>query len=94
MGMKTPISASFNLPDGREVTIETGKLASLADGSCVVRVGNTMLFCSVVSQKEPREGASFFPLSGRLPGEIRLRRSYPRQLLPPRGTALPSTKFS
>ena len=80
MGKKTPTTVSFDLPDGREVTIETGKLASLADGSCVVRVGKTMLFCSVVSQKEPREGASFFPLSvdyqekfaaaGRIPGNF------------------------
>ncbi len=80
MGQKTPTTVSFDLPDGREVTIETGKLASLADGSCVVRVGKTMLFCSVVSQKEPREGASFFPLSvdyqekfaaaGRIPGNF------------------------
>jgi len=80
MGKQTPISVSFNLPDGREVSIETGKLASLADGSCVVRVGKTMLFCSVVSQKEEREGANFFPLSvdyqekfsaaGRIPGNF------------------------
>ena len=80
MGQKTPTTVSFDLPDGREVVIETGKLASLADGSCVVRVGKTMLFCSVVSQKEPREGASFFPLSvdyqekfaaaGRIPGNF------------------------
>ena len=80
MGKQTPTTVSFDLPDGREVTIETGKLASLADGSCVVRVGDTMLFCSVVSQKEPREGASFFPLSvdyqekfasaGRIPGNF------------------------
>jgi polyribonucleotide nucleotidyltransferase len=80
MGQKIPISTSFNLPDGREVTIETGKLATQADGSVVVRVGKTMLFCSVVSAKEPREGQSFFPLSvdyqekfaaaGRIPGNF------------------------
>ena len=85
MGQKTPITASFNLPDGREVTIETGKLASLADGSAVVRVGKTMLFCSVVSAKEEREGTSFFPLSvdyqekfasaGRIPGNFFRRES-------------------
>ncbi len=80
MGQKIPISTSFNLPDGREVTIETGKLATQADGSVVVRMGNTMLFASVVSAKEAREGQSFFPLSvdyqekfasaGRIPGNF------------------------
>ena len=45
---KIPTTVSFNLPDGREVTIETGKLATQADGSVVVRMGKTMLFCSVV----------------------------------------------
>ena len=80
MGMKTPISTSFNLPDGREVIIETGKLASLTDGSVVVRTGNTMLFASAVSAKEAREGQSFFPLSvdyqekfaaaGKIPGNF------------------------
>jgi len=80
MGQKIPISTSFNLPDGKEVTIETGKLATQADGSVVVRIGDTMLFCSVVSAKEAREGQSFFPLSvdyqekfaaaGRIPGNF------------------------
>lgn len=80
MGSQTPISTSFNLPDGREVTIETGKLATQADGSVVVKIGNTMLFCSVVSAHKVREGQSFFPLSvdyqekfaaaGRIPGNF------------------------
>lgn len=80
MGQKNPITTSFNLPDGREVIIETGKLASQADGSVVVRCGNTMLFASVVSAKEAREGQAFFPLSvdyqekfaaaGRIPGNF------------------------
>ncbi len=80
MGKQTPITASFNLPDGREVIIETGKLATQADGSVVVRCGKTMLFASVVSAKEPKEGQSFFPLSvdyqekfasaGRIPGNF------------------------
>ncbi len=80
MGKKIPTTTSFNLPDGREVTIETGKLATQADGSVVVRVGNTMLFASVVSATEAREGQSFFPLSvdyqekfasaGRIPGNF------------------------
>ena len=80
MGKQTPISTTFSLPDGREVTIETGKLATQADGSVVVKMGKTMLFCSVVSAKEPRENAAFFPLSvdyqekyasvGRIPGNF------------------------
>lgn len=77
---RIPISQSFNLPDGREVTIETGKLATQADGSVVVKMGNTMLFCTVVSSREAKEGQSFFPLSvdyqekfaagGRIPGSF------------------------
>ncbi|MFN8333321.1 MAG: hypothetical protein U0T81_19245 [Saprospiraceae bacterium] len=61
MGLKTPYSSSFSLPDGRVVTLETGKLGSQADGSALIRCGNTMLFASVVSNKDPREGADFFP---------------------------------
>jgi polyribonucleotide nucleotidyltransferase len=63
MGQQIPITTSFQLPDGREVTIETGKLAAQADGSVVVRVGKTMLFATVVSSKDIREGQDFFPLS-------------------------------
>lgn len=80
MGQKIPISTSFDLPDGRTVTIETGKLASQADGSVVVRMGNTMLFATAVSARVAREGQSFFPLSvdyqekfaaaGRVPGNF------------------------
>lgn len=80
MGQLIPISTSFDLPDGSTVTLETGKLASQAHGSAVVRVGNTMLFASVVSAKEMKEDQSFFPLSvdyqekfaaaGRIPGNF------------------------
>jgi len=80
MGKQTPITTSFELPNGEKVTIETGKLATQAHGSVVIRIGNTMLFCSVVSAYEPREGQSFFPLSvdyqekfasiGRIPGNF------------------------
>ncbi len=85
MGKQIPDTISFNLPGGREVTIETGKLATQADGSVVVRIGDTMLLATVVSAKEPREGASFFPLSvdyqekfasaGRIPGNFFRRES-------------------
>lgn len=77
---KIPTTVSFNLPSGEEVIIETGKLATQADGSVVVRQGNTMIFASAVSSKTQREGQSFFPLSvdyqekfaaaGRIPGNF------------------------
>lgn len=51
------------LPDGREITLETGKLAKQADGAVVVKMGNTMLLATVVSAKEAREGTDFLPLS-------------------------------
>lgn len=75
-----PITSSFNLPSGQEVIIETGKLATQADGSVVVRVGNTMIFASVVSATKAKDGQNFFPLSvdyqekfaaaGRIPGNF------------------------
>ncbi len=80
MGKQIPLKTSFNLPDGREVTIETGKLATLANGSVVVRVGNTMLFAVVTASAEAKPDQSFFPLSvdyqeryssaGRIPGNF------------------------
>ncbi|MCC6754101.1 MAG: polyribonucleotide nucleotidyltransferase [Saprospiraceae bacterium] len=80
MGLKTPFSTTFNLPDGREVILETGKLGTQAHGSAVVRMGKTMLFASVVSSEEMKEGQSFFPLSvdyqerfasfGKIPGNF------------------------
>jgi len=48
MGKQTPITTSFTMPNGEEVTLETGKLATQAHGSCVVKIGKTMLFCSVM----------------------------------------------
>lgn len=69
---------TIKLEDGREITIETGRLARQANGSAVVKMGNTMLLATVVSNKEGREGADFLPLSvdyqekfasaGRIPG--------------------------
>ena len=80
MGQQIPISTSFQLPDGREVTLETGKLATQAHGSVVIKIGDTMLFASVVSNYEMKEGQAFFPLSvdyqekfasaGRIPGNF------------------------
>jgi polyribonucleotide nucleotidyltransferase len=80
MGKQIPTTTSFNLPDGREVVLETGKLAMQAHGSAVVKLGNTMLLATVVSNKEAKEDQAFFPLSvdyqekfasaGRIPGNF------------------------
>ena len=69
---------SFDLGDGRIVTLETGKLAKQADGAVVVKLGNTMLLATIVSNKEAKEGVDFLPLTvdyqekyastGRFPG--------------------------
>jgi polyribonucleotide nucleotidyltransferase len=85
MGKQIPTSTSFNLPDGREVVLETGKLASLANGSVVVRVGKTMLFAVVTASQEAKPDIDFFPLSvdyqekyasmGRIPGNFFRRES-------------------
>ncbi len=75
---KAVVTKSFALPDGREITIETGKLARQADGAVVVRMGNAMLLATVVSRREAKEGVDFLPMSvdyqekfaaaGRIPG--------------------------
>ncbi|MGL1886959.1 MAG: polyribonucleotide nucleotidyltransferase [Reichenbachiella sp.] len=57
------VTKSVKLSDGREITIETGKLAKQADGSVVVKMGKTMLLATVVSNKEAREGVDFLPMS-------------------------------
>ncbi len=57
------IKKTIALPDGREITIETGKLAKQADGSVEVRMGNTVLLATVVSNKDAREGVDFLPMS-------------------------------
>ena len=72
------ITKTITLPDGREITIETGKLAKQADGSVVVRMGKTVLLATVVAAEEARPGVDFMPLQveykekfsadGRFPG--------------------------
>src|SRR6188474_1667353 len=81
----TVITKTCKLPDGREITIETGKLARLADGSVVLRMGNTMLLATVVSALEAKPGTDFLPLSvdyqekfaatGKVPGGFLKRES-------------------
>ncbi len=72
------INKTIELADGRSISIETGKLAKQADGSVVVRMGNTMILATVVSAQEAGEDVDFLPLSveykekyaafGRFPG--------------------------
>src|SRR5690349_18802226 len=79
------ITKTCKLPDGREITIETGKLARQADGSVVLRMGNTMLLATVVSAQDAKEGTDFLPLSvdyqekfastGKVPGGFLKRES-------------------
>ncbi|HML58076.1 MAG TPA: polyribonucleotide nucleotidyltransferase [Ferruginibacter sp.] len=80
MSIFNPKSITFDIGGGRMVTIETGKLARQADGAVTVQQGNCILLATVVANKEPREGQSFFPLSvdyqekfasaGRVPGSF------------------------
>ena len=73
-----PIKKTITLPDGREITLETGKLAKQADGAVELRMGNTMLLATIVSAPEAGEGVDFMPLTvdykekfssaGRFPG--------------------------
>lgn len=58
-----PITKTIHLNDGKTITLETGKLAKQADGSVVVRTGNTMLLATVVMKKEASVGIDFLPLS-------------------------------
>jgi len=81
------IEKVIDLGDGRQITIETGKLAKQADGSVVVKMGKTMLLAAVVSAKEGREDVDFMPLSveykekfaaaGRFPGGFLKRETRP-----------------
>lgn len=59
----TPIVQTIQLKDGREITLETGVLAKQANGSVVLRMGNTMLLATVVANKTHKEGTDFLPLS-------------------------------
>ncbi len=57
------ITHSFDLGDGRQVTLETGKLAKQADGSVVLKIGNTVILATIVSNKDAKEGVDFLPLT-------------------------------
>ena len=80
MSTPNPINVTFDIGDGRIATIETGKLARQADGAVTVRLGDCIILATVVANKEPKEGQSFFPLTvdyqekfasaGRIPGSF------------------------
>ena len=81
------ITKKIQLPDGREITIETGKLAKQADGSAVLRMGNTVLLAAVCAADEAVPGTDFMPLqcdyreqyaaAGRFPGGFTKREGRP-----------------
>jgi len=81
------IKESIDLGDGRSIHIETGVLAKQADGSVMVRMGDTMMLATVVSAKEAREDVDFMPLSvdykekyaslGKFPGGFLKREARP-----------------
>lgn len=83
------INKTFDLGDGRMVTIETGKLAKQADGAAVVKMGNTMLLATVCCKKEASENVDFMPLQvdyqekygavGRFPGGFFKREARPSE---------------
>ena len=69
----------YNLA-GRPLVVETGKLAQLANGSALIRYGDTVVLSTATAAKSPREGVDFFPLSvdyeeklysvGKIPGSF------------------------
>lgn len=83
------INKTFELGDGRQVTIETGKLAKQADGSAVVRMENTILLATVCAKKDAAENVDFMPLQveyqekyaavGRFPGGFFKREARPSE---------------
>jgi len=87
MSIPQAITETVTLADGREITIETGKLAKQADGSVVVKMGGTMLLATVVASKEAKEGVDFLPLTvdyrekfyagGKIPGNFFRREARP-----------------
>ena len=87
--MSKHITKEFDLGDGRTISIETGRLARQADGAVVVKMGQTMLLATVVSNKEAREGIDFMPLTvdyqekyasvGRFPGGFFKREARPSE---------------
>ena len=74
---------------GRPLKVETGKMAQLSGGSCLVRYGDTVVLCNATMSDKPRDGVDFFPLSvdyeeklyavGRIPGSFQRREGRPSE---------------
>ena len=99
--MLTPMSRQYNKRSvfmlntfkmelaGRPLVVETGELAQLANGSCLVRYGDTVVLCAATMSDKPREGIDFFPLSvdyeerlysvGKIPGSFMKREGRPSE---------------
>jgi polyribonucleotide nucleotidyltransferase len=81
------VNKTMTLPNGKEISIETGKLAKQADGSVVLRMGDTMLLATAVSNKDAKDDVDFLPLTidyrekfastGRFPGGFLKRETRP-----------------
>ena len=81
------ITKTVSLPDGRTISIETGKVAKQCDGSCMLRMGNTVLLATVCAAKDAVPGTDFMPLqvdyreqysaAGRFPGGFTKREGKP-----------------
>ncbi|HYV23981.1 MAG TPA: polyribonucleotide nucleotidyltransferase [Pyrinomonadaceae bacterium] len=88
MTVKKYLKESIKLGD-RDLTVEVGRVAKQADGSCVIRYGDTMVLCAAVGAQTPREGIDFFPLTveyreaffaaGRIPGNYFRREGRPNE---------------
>ena len=88
MSQKKYLNESIKLGD-KELTVETGKVAKQADGSVVIRYGDTMILVTAVSARTAREGLDFFPLTveyrespsaaGRIPGNYFRREGRPNE---------------
>lgn len=73
------ITKTVALPDGRTISIETGKLAKQADGAVMLRMNNTMLLATVCGAKDAVPGTDFMPLQCDYKGKIFCRRPFPRR---------------
>src|SRR5881275_1654470 len=88
MTVKKYLKESIRVGD-RDLTVEVGRVAKQADGSCVIQYGDTMVLCAAVGALTPREGIDFFPLTveyresnyaaGRIPGNYFRREGRPNE---------------
>lgn len=87
--MNLGVKHTFSLPDGREITMETGKLAKQADGSVMIRMGDCMILATACAKQDAMPGVDFMPLTvdyqekyasvGRFPGGFFKREARPSE---------------